>query len=356
MAAGGVGVRLDQGKRSAAFRKMREQRRVLLIKEAELRRRQWLPSQAEIEAAWGSGGAHVPSHLSSSCVCWKPGSRGCDKARTRGRTNSATNPQQPAADECKEEEIIEGLPEPFSRDELLDVLVQVRLRDPTLLSRLATSAASDAAHRRLYIHGLSPSGTSAALAAAFVPFGVLDGCHAVADRATGRCRGYGFIILRRCSSRRRALADSSKRVGGRPIACQFASVGPAGPSPGGTGRKLLVDRVPARTSIDELRRFFSEFGEIEAGSLVADHATGQFCGYATFLYKSPEGIAKGLEEPRKVFDGCELHCRHAQRQTKRKCATAAPEDTGCQINVTRAAAFQFPFRRRYSQLPPRSHF
>ncbi|XP_048538073.1 UBP1-associated protein 2B-like [Triticum urartu] len=290
------------------------------------------------------------------CVCWKPGSRGCDKARTRGRTNSATNPQQPAADECKEEEIIEGLPEPFSRDELLDVLVQVRLRDPTLLSRLATSAASDAAHRRLYIHGLSPSGTSAALAAAFVPFGVLDGCHAVADRATGRCRGYGFIILRRCSSRRRALADSSKRVGGRPIACQFASVGPAGPSPGGTGRKLLVDRVPARTSIDELRRFFSEFGEIEAGSLVADHATGQFCGYATFLYKSPEGIAKGLEEPRKVFDGCELHCRHAQRQTKRKCATAAPEDTGCQINVTRAAAFQFPFRRRYSQLPPRSHF
>lgn len=100
-----------------------------------------------------------------------------------------------------------------------------------------------------------------------------------------------------------------------------------------------MDRVPARTSIDELRRFFSEFGEIEAGSLGgAYHATGQFCGYATFLYKSPEGIAKALEEPRKVFDGCELHCRHAQRQTKRKCATAAPEDNGCQRNVTRAAA------------------
>ena len=34
MAAGGVGVRLDRGKKSAAFRKMRERQRVLPVKEA----------------------------------------------------------------------------------------------------------------------------------------------------------------------------------------------------------------------------------------------------------------------------------------------------------------------------------
>ncbi|KAI4980368.1 hypothetical protein ZWY2020_020853 [Hordeum vulgare] len=180
--------------------------------------------------------------------------------------------------------------------------------------------------------------TSAALAAAFVPFGVLDECHAVAHRTTGPCRCCGFITFRRRPSARCALADSSKRVGARPAPCQFTSTCPTGPFPGGSGRKILVDRVPARTSINDLRCFFPEFGEIEAGSLVADHATGQFRGYATFLYKSPEGIAKALEEPRKVFDGCEFHCRHAQMQTKRNCATADPEDTGYQRNVTRAAA------------------
>lgn len=98
-----------------------------------------------------------------------------------------------------------------------------------------------------------------------------------------------------------------------------------------------MDRVPARTSIDELRRFFSEFGEIEAGSLVADHATGQFCGYATFLYKSPEGSPRRLMSPGRCSTGASS-IAGTQRQTKRKCATAAPEDTGCQINVTRAAA------------------
>jgi heterogeneous nuclear ribonucleoprotein A1/A3 len=252
-----------------------------------------------------------------------------------GDDGSATNRPPSAADECQEEETIEGLLDPFSRDELLDLLAEACLREPALLSRIAASAASDAAHRRLFVHGLGPGATSAALAAAFNPFGSLDECHAVADRATGRCRGYGFVTYRRRSSSRRVLADTSKRVDGRPVACQLASLGPAGASP---ERKLFVDKVPPSASHDELRRFFCEFGEIEAGPLGADHATGQFRGYAIFLYKSPEGLAKALKEPRKVFDGCELHCRPAHRQTKKRRATAAAADAYNQRNVSGAVA------------------
>ncbi|KAM0835122.1 hypothetical protein ACQ4PT_063140 [Festuca glaucescens] len=215
-----------------------------------------------------------------------------------------------AADECQEEETIEGLLEPFRREELLDFLAEACLRDPALLSRIAASAASDAAHRRLFVHGLGPGATSGTLASVFSPFGALDECHAVADRATGRCRGYGFL----------------------------ASLGPSGTSPEHTDRKLFVDKVPTRASHDELRRFFCEFGEIEAGPLGADHATGQFRGYAIFLYKSPEGLTKALEEPRKVFDGCELHCQPAHRQTTKRRATAAPADACNQRNVTGAVA------------------
>ncbi|KAK1617990.1 hypothetical protein QYE76_023507 [Lolium multiflorum] len=159
--------------------------------------------------------------------------------------------------------------------------------------------------------------------------------HAVADRATGRCRGYGFVTFRHRSSARRALADASKRVDGRSVACQLVSLGP---SPERTDRKLFVDKVPPRASHDGLRRFFCEFGEIEAGALGADHAAGQFRGYAIFLYKSAEGLTKALEEPRKVFDGCELHCRPAHRHVKKKHASAAPADACNQRNVTGAVA------------------
>ncbi|CAN6238563.1 unnamed protein product [Urochloa humidicola] len=236
-----------------------------------------------------------------------------------------------------EEECIGELLEPFTRDELLDLLADACLRDPALLARVAASASSDAAHRRLFVHGLGPGATPAQLAAAFAPFGALDECHAVADRATGRCRGYGFVTFRRRSDARRALADASKRVGGRPVACQPAALGPAA-RPSSSDRKLFVDGVPERAARDELRGFFSKFGEIKEGPFGADHATGLFRGYAIFFYKTPEGLRKALEEPTKVFDGCELHCRRSHRVSNWKHAAAAPVDTGVQSNGGAVAA------------------
>ncbi|KAK8462567.1 hypothetical protein SEVIR_1G227100v4 [Setaria viridis] len=232
---------------------------------------------------------------------------------------------------AEEDKDIGELLEPFTREELLELLTDACLRSPALLARVAASAASDAAHRRLFVHGLGPGATSAALASAFAPFGAFDECHAVADRATGRCRGYGFVTFRRRCDARRALADSSKRVDGRPVACQLAALGPVARS-SSSDRKLFVDNVPERAAHDDLRGLFSKFGEIEEGPLGADRATGLFRGYAIFLYKTPEGLRKALEEPTKVFDGCELQCRRAYRGSNPKHAAATPTDTGVQSN------------------------
>jgi heterogeneous nuclear ribonucleoprotein A1/A3 len=231
-----------------------------------------------------------------------------------------------------EDEDIGDLLEPFTRDELLGLLTDACLREPALLARIAVSAASDdAAHRRLFVHGLGPGATSDALAAAFAPFGAFDECHAVADRATDRCRGYGFVTFRRRCAARRALADSSKRVDGRPVACQLAALGPVARS-SLSDRKLFVGNVPERAAHDDLRGFFSEFGGIEEGPLGADRATGLFRGYAIFLYKTPEGLRKALEEPTKVFDGCELQCRRAYKVSNRKHTAAAPAGTAVRSN------------------------
>jgi heterogeneous nuclear ribonucleoprotein A1/A3 len=242
------------------------------------------------------------------------------------------------AEEDDGEGDIQKLLEPFTRDELLDLLADACVRDPALLARIADSAAAAATHRRLFVHGLGPGATSAALAAAFSPFGTLDECHAVTDRADGRCRGYGFVTFRRRSDARLALADASKRVGGRPVACQLASLGPVAPSSSYSDRKLFVDKVPERAAHDALRGFFSRFGEIEKGPLGADRLTGLFRGYAIFFYKTPEGLRKALEEPSKVFDGCELQCRRAHRVNKRKQDAAAPADTGGRSNDGAVAA------------------
>uniref|UniRef100_J3LEJ2 RRM domain-containing protein n=1 Tax=Oryza brachyantha TaxID=4533 RepID=J3LEJ2_ORYBR len=113
----------------------------------------------------------------------------------------------------------------------------------------------------------------------------------------------------------------------------LSSLGPTSPD-----RKLFVDNVPACAAHDELRRLFSRFGEIEAGPLGADRATGQFRGYAIFFYKSPKGLTKALEERKVVFDGCELHCRRAHRANKEKHHMATHADAGDQSNDFVSAA------------------
>uniref|UniRef100_A0A0D9VHY8 RRM domain-containing protein n=1 Tax=Leersia perrieri TaxID=77586 RepID=A0A0D9VHY8_9ORYZ len=162
------------------------------------------------------------------------------------------------------------------------------------------------------------------MASAFSRFGALEECHAVVAADSGQCRGYGFVTFRRHSASRRALlaaADASVVVDGRPVACQLASLGPTSPD-----RKLFVDNVPARADQGELRRLFSKFGEIEAGPLGADRATGEFRGYAIFFYKSPDGLTKALEQRKMMFDGCELHCRRAHKVNKGKHRIAAHAD------------------------------
>ncbi|KAJ9540008.1 hypothetical protein OSB04_026514 [Centaurea solstitialis] len=78
-----------------------------------------------------------------------------------------------------------------------------------------------------------------------------------------------------------------------------------------SGRKIFVANVGSHVNPNALRSHFAKFGEIEDGPLGIDTATGKFKGLAMFVYKTVEGCKKALEEPNKVFDGCQLQCRQA---------------------------------------------
>ncbi|OEL22312.1 hypothetical protein BAE44_0016671 [Dichanthelium oligosanthes] len=85
-----------------------------------------------------------------------------------------------------------------------------------------------------------------ARAEAFSRFRPLAGCNAVADRAIGRCRGYGFVSFASRTAARRALRDAPRvGVAGRPVSAQFASSGPdpSGGGGGGAGRRVYVTNV-----------------------------------------------------------------------------------------------------------------
>ncbi|RLM69003.1 hypothetical protein C2845_PM17G13050 [Panicum miliaceum] len=219
---------------------------------------------------------------------------------------------------------VRRLIEPYSRPRLLAILAEAAASDPALRARLGAAADASPSHRRLFVHGLPPRADAAALAEAFSRFRPLADCHAVADRATGRCRGYGFVSFASRAAARRALRDAPRlSVAGCPVSAQFASAGP-GASAGGAGRRVYVTNVAPDASAERLRAFFARFGELDGGPFGFDADTGRSRGYALFVYRAAAGAAKAVEEPYRVFEGRTLRCQLANEPARKAKVPPAP--------------------------------
>ncbi|CAN4118764.1 unnamed protein product [Withania somnifera] len=213
-------------------------------------------------------------------------------------------------DESTKQESIRKLLEPFSKDQIIEIFKTGSSNDPSILSRVKTHANTDPTHRKIFVHGLGYDATSDQLLAAFKPYGEIEECKLITDKVTGRAKGYGFVLFKSRVGSKRALREPLKKIGNRTTSCQLAALRSAGSSTQDhRGRKIYVGNVGEEVESEELRSFFAKFGEIEEGPLGYDSVNGKSKGFAIFVYKSIEGANKALEEPQKLFDGCQLFCK-----------------------------------------------
>uniref|UniRef100_A0A0E0C0E3 RRM domain-containing protein n=1 Tax=Oryza meridionalis TaxID=40149 RepID=A0A0E0C0E3_9ORYZ len=228
---------------------------------------------------------------------------------------------------------IQALLNSFPKDQLVELLSAAALNHEDVLTAIHRAADADPALRKIFVHGLGWDATAETLTEAFSAYGEIEDLRVVTDRATGKCKGYGFILFSRRSGARAALHEPQKKIGNRTTACQLASVGPV--PPGGmatnpapavapapaqlalppvseyTQRKIFVSNVGADIDPQKLLQFFSKYGEIEEGPLGLDKVTGKPKGFALFVYKTLDSAKKALQEPHKQFEGVVLHCQKA---------------------------------------------
>lgn len=216
-----------------------------------------------------------------------------------------------ADDEASKRETLRELLEPFGKSQIIDLLKEAATKDSTLLPKIVKVADSDPTHRNIFVHGLGWDATSEQLVEAFKPFGEIEECKLITDKNTGRAKGYAFVLFKSRAAAKKALKVPQKRIGSRNVSCQLATAGTAsGPAAtDGGSRKIYVGNVGPNVNPEKLKAFLGRFGEIEEGPFGIDPVTNKFKGYAIVAYKSPEGYKKALEEPIKVFENCQLHCK-----------------------------------------------
>ncbi|KAL8125578.1 UBP1-associated protein 2A-like [Apium graveolens] len=235
--------------------------------------------------------------------------------------------QESCEDEASKRETLKELLQPFSKDQIIEFLKFAILEDRELVSRITHFSESDPANRKLFVHGLAWETTSEQVLSIFAEFGDIEECNVPLDKASGRAKGFAFVLYKTREGAENALKERQKKIGNRVIYCQLASDGPVGGNSGGegSGRKIFVANVGSHVDPEMLKLFFEKFGELEEGPLGMDSVSGKFRGYCFFVYKSSEGCQKALEEPVKMFENCRLECRLATENFKNsKNQTRAP--------------------------------
>ncbi|XP_019053777.1 PREDICTED: UBP1-associated protein 2A-like [Nelumbo nucifera] len=277
-----------------------------------------------------------------------------------GAEPDANGSDEEAGEEEEEEEDITKVLEPFNKEQLIDLLRWAASNDPKVRDEINRVADRDPVHRKLFVHGLGWETTSEKLREFFSQYGELEDCNVVVDKATGKSKGYGFLLFKHRRGATKALKEPQKKIESRMTACQLASTGPVNPSHSNPSthaqqsqqthlgyhpsqdtlaRKIYVGNVHSDIPSDKLLAFFSKYGEIEEGPLGFDKQTGKSKGFALFIYKTTEGARKALEEPNKSFDGHQLYCQKATDSHKLRAAAAAASASG---NAPSSGGFSAP--------------
>ncbi|XP_030550207.2 UBP1-associated protein 2C-like isoform X2 [Rhodamnia argentea] len=204
--------------------------------------------------------------------------------------------------------------EPFTREQLLDVLQDAIINHPDVLYAARALADGDATQRKLFVRGLGWETTTEGLRSLFSVYGEIEEAVVVLDKATNKSKGYGFVTFKHVDGALRALREPSKKIDGRVAVTQLAAAGNAGSNVNPvdvSNRKIYVGNVPIDMPSDKLLSHFSVYGEIEEGPLGFDKLTGKSRGFALFVYKTMEGAQAALVDPVKTIDGRQLNCKLA---------------------------------------------
>eukprot|EP00249_Psilotum_nudum_P019678 c27366_g1_i9 orf=448-1539(-) len=213
--------------------------------------------------------------------------------------------------------------DPLSKEQLVALLVNAGSQFPAIADDIRDVASKDPAHRKLFVRGLAWETSSQALRDAFQEYGEIEEGAVIMDRATGKSRGYGFITFKHMDSAQRALKEPSKMIDGRISVCNLASAGTITSSTGAdqAQRKLFIGGLSYDTSTETLIDIFSQYGEIEEGSVAYDKNTNKSRGFAFVTFKSLEATRKALEDPNKNIEGRHVIVKLAAEGQKDKGAS-----------------------------------
>ena len=222
-------------------------------------------------------------------------------------------------------------------DELKVLIEKMLEKNPNGYDLIEKEANNMIKYRKIFLRGLNFETTEDALRDFFAVHGEIQEAAVILDKFTNKSRGFGFVVFKDFIGANRSLKFPSVVIDGRTVNLKLAaaeredggsisgtgkSSGPGGFSGNrgsGSGmntqglpaehidnRKLFVRGINFQTTLQDLRRVLSVFGNLEECEITTDRVSGKSKGFAFVTFSTAVESQACIQNGNIELDGFRL--------------------------------------------------
>jgi len=154
--------------------------------------------------------------------------------------------------------------------------------------------------RKLFVGGLPQDAKQEDISAHFQTFGEIDNINIKTDPATGRSRGFAFVVFKTVQSLQEAVAEQEHSVKGKKVAVKKAKAKEG---------KIYVGKLKPELSDDEIKNHFAQFGTISQVEQPFDKTKNERKNFCFITFEKEESAKQLLKAGCTTINGVDLEVK-----------------------------------------------